>query len=282
MKLIKNSAEVFFPTGENEKEALEKITHMAIGAHQDDIEIMAYDGIAKCFGNNENKFFAVIATDGAGSPRSGIYEKYSDDEMKNIRKNEQKKAAIVGEYTALALLEYPSSEAKDKKDTALTKELEYLILTSRPEVIYTHNLADKHDTHVAVAIRTIKAIRNIPPEMRPQKLYGCEVWRGLDWLMDEDKVMFDVDKLQNIACALLEVFDSQISGGKRYDKATQGRRLANATYTDSHETDESQSRIFAMDLTPLIKDDKLDIAGYVKGYLSRFFDDVLKKIENNI
>ncbi len=279
MKLNKLNAQIFIPDGTDEEKSIETTTHMAIGAHQDDIEIMAYDGIAKCFGSDTNHFFAVIATDGAGSPRSGIYTGYTDEDMKEIRKIEQKKAAFIGEYTALAMLDYASSEAKDSSETSLTTDLENLILAANPKVIYTHNLADKHDTHVSVAVRTIKAIRNLPKEKRPEKLYGCEVWRDLDWMMDEDKEMLDVDRFPNLASALVEVFDSQITGGKRYDKASVGRRLANATYAASHATDTSEAMTFAMDLTPLVKDDTLNIKEYVLGYIDRFSRDVESKID---
>ena len=51
------------------------------------------------------------------------------------------------------------------------------------------NLVDKHDTHVAVVLRVIAAIRQMPPDIRPEKLYGCEVWRDLDWMLDSDKVV---------------------------------------------------------------------------------------------
>ena len=67
-----------------------------------------------------------------------------------------------------------------------------LIGEARPAVVYTHNLADKHDTHVAVALRTLAAIRSLPADVRPAAFYGCEVWRDLDWMVDEDKVAFDV------------------------------------------------------------------------------------------
>jgi hypothetical protein len=39
----------------------------------------------------------MILTDGAGSPRTGIYENYTNEEMKNIRITEQKKAAFAGD-----------------------------------------------------------------------------------------------------------------------------------------------------------------------------------------
>ena len=278
MKFRNPKAQLCIPDGTDEEAAVKKITHMAIGAHQDDVEVMAYDGILKCYDSDDKHFFAVIATDGAGSPRSGRYSSYSNEEMKDIRKEEQIKAAKIGKYTALAMLDYPSRIAKDASNDNMTEEIKELILAAQPDVIYTHNLADKHDTHVAVGLKTIKAIRMLPQAVRPKKIYGCEGWRSLDWMNDDDKAVFDVDGNKKLASDLVEVFDSQVAGGKRYDKASIGRRLANATFFASHDTDTSQALIFAMDLTPLIEDDGLDIKEYVAEYIDRFEKDVLGRV----
>jgi LmbE family N-acetylglucosaminyl deacetylase len=251
---------------------------MGISAHQDDLEIMAYHGILECFSRDDCWFAGIVATNGAGSARSGLYKNYSDEDMQTIRKEEQKKAAFTGEYAAVMLLDYPSSQIKNSKYSSAKDEIRKLIELAQPDTIYTHNLADKHDTHVSVALRVVSAIRELPKNKRPKKLLGCEVWRSLDWLLDEDKTVLDVSSQENLAASLLGVFDSQISGGKRYDLATAGRRLANATYFESHGVDQSSSLIFAMDLTPLILDRKLDISWYVQEYLQRFTQDVSAKI----
>lgn len=279
MKFVKTGAELFIPDGKPIEEAIKRTTHMAISAHQDDIEIMAYHGILQCFGTSDKWFSGVVVTNGSGSPRDDIYAKYTDDEMQKIRKHEQKKAAYVGEYGAMALLNYTSAEVKDSKNNAVVNELKELIDAARPEVIYTHNPTDKHDTHVAVTIRVINAIRMLPTDRRPQRVYGCEVWRALDWLNNEDKVLFDVSAHPNIAAAVLGVHDSQICGGKRYDLATEGRRRANATYAESHGTDNAQALNYAMDLTPLIINDIMDIGQYIKGYVDRFYSDIKNRIE---
>ncbi len=282
MQFKNNEAEIFIPDNKPVDEAVERTTHMAISAHQDDIEIMAYDGILKCFGQNDKWFFSVIATNGAGSPRDDIYASYTDEQMMKIRKLEQKKAAYVGEYGACAMLDYPSLAVKDPMNKDLVCELKELIKLARPEIIYTHNPADKHDTHVAITLRVIEALRELPNEYLPQKLYGCEVWRALDWINDDEKVYFDVAGHPNIAAAVLAVHDSQICGGKRYDLATAGRRAANATYAQSHGTDNSSSMIYAIDLTPLVQDKNLDVLSYVKGYIDRFRQDVTSKISKLI
>ena len=117
---------------------------------------------------------------------------------------------------------------------------------------------------------------------RPGRVLGCEVWRGLDWMPDEEKVVQDLSAHENLAAALNGIFDSQIAGGKRYDLATLGRRRANATFFASHATDAAQMLAFAMDLTPLAHDDTLDIAGYVTGFIDRFKADVTSKLRKRL
>ena len=282
MHLKNNGAEFFIPDGMPVDEAVGRTTHLAISAHQDDIEIMAYDGIGKCFGRDDQWFMAVVVTNGAGSPRNGLYADYTDERMQQVRKVEQKKAAFVGEYSALALMDYSSSSVKDPQNDDIVEELKQIILASRPEVIYTHNLADKHDTHIGTVVKVIRALRELPEEDLPDKVYGCEVWRNLDWMNDEEKVMFDVSAHPNIAAAVVEVFDSQICGGKRYDLATMGRRLGNATYSASHGTDEATALSYAMDLTPLIKDKTMDIRIYTTEYIDRFKADVYDRLNKAI
>jgi len=278
MKLKNPGAEIYIPDNLNREDAIKRTTHMAISAHQDDIEIMAYDGISRCFGREDSWFMAAVVTNGAGSPRNGLYADYSDEQMRQIRKLEQKKAAFVGEYSALALMDYSSGAVKDAANTDVSDEIRDLILAARPQVVYTHNLADKHPTHVATAIKVIRALRELSDEALPQKVYGCEVWRSLDWVNDEEKIAFDVSGHPNIAAAVLGVFDSQICGGKRYDLASQGRRAGNATYYESHGTDGASALSFAMDLTPLAADRKLDICKYITGYIDRFRDDVRRQL----
>jgi LmbE family N-acetylglucosaminyl deacetylase len=253
--------------------ALARTTHLGVAAHQDDLEIMAYHGILECFGRQDKGFAGVTVTNGAGSPRDGLYGQYTDEEMQVIRRKEQKKAAYVGEYSAHVFLDYSSGAVKDPKDSPVVADLKRIIAATKPEVIYTHNLADKHDTHVAVTLRVIQALRDLPADARPQHVYGCEVWRNLDWLNDDDKVVFDVDGHENLATSLVGLFDSQVAGGKRYDLAVMGRRRANATFLASHGVDKSTSLIYAIDLTPVM-DPKVDVKEYALGYIDRFAKEI--------
>ncbi|GIV19389.1 MAG: hypothetical protein KatS3mg023_1140 [Armatimonadota bacterium] len=278
MQLHNPGAEIFVPDGTPVEQALARTTHLAVGAHQDDLEIMAYRGILECFQREDRWFCGVNVTNGAGSPRDDLYKDYTDEMMQVVRRKEQKKAAVVGEYTAQIFLDYSSAATKDGSNPAVKEDLKKVFLATRPQIVYTHNLADKHDTHVAVTLRVIAALRELPDDAKPQQVLGCEVWRDLDWMADSDKVAMDVSAHENLAASLLGVFDSQICGGKRYDLATMGRRRAHATYAESHGVDVSTSLIYAMDLTPLIQDPSLDVGQYVQGFIDRFAQDVQARI----
>ena len=189
------------------------------------------------------------------------------------------KAAFVGDFAAQFLLDFPSGAVKDGANEGPVNDLAAIIEATKPEVVYTHNLADKHDTHIGVTLKTIAALRKVSADAKPKAVYGCEVWRDLDWLVDDDKVAFDVSERENLQMALVGIFDSQIAGGKRYDLATLGRRRAHATYHQSHGVDETTGITFAMDLTPLVEDESLDPLAFVQGYLDRFVSDVSERVK---
>lgn len=278
MKFALAAAEAYVPDGTDVSKACGRTTHLAVGAHQDDLEIMAFDGIIQCFQQADRWFSAVVVTNGGGSPRTGLYASLTDEEMMAVRRTEQKKAAMIGDYSVQVLLNHPSGSVKDGANTDVVNDLYAILDAMRPEVVYTHNLADKHDTHVGVTLKLIAAARRMPPGARPRKIYGCEVWRDLDWMHDPDKVVFDVSAHENMQAALLGVFDSQIAGGKRYDLATLGRRRAHATYFASHNVDAATGINFGMDLTPLMQDDTLSPRALFRSYVRNFSEEVEERL----
>ena len=282
MKLHNPTADIFVPDGQPVAAALSRITHLGIGAHQDDLEFMAFHGIVSCFACQDKWFGGVTCTNGSGSSRTGPYAHCTDAQMMAIRRQEQKTAAVIGQYGAMLQLDYPSSAIKSSTDTALRDDLQQIIAAAQPEIVYTHNLADKHDTHIGVVVAALEAMRALPREQRPKKVWGCEVWRNLDWLPDAEKVVMNVSGRDNLAAALNGVFDSQIAGGKRYDLATSGRRSANATFFESHATDQATQLIFGMDLTPLVVDESKDIVDFVGALIKVLETDVRKKLSSRL
>ena len=272
------TAEIYIPDNEPEENALERTTHLCFVAHQDDIEIMAAQPIIECFQQKDKWFTGVVVTDGRGSPRNGLYEKYSDDEMRLVRFKEQRKAAVVGEFAAQVMLDFPSKIVKDASRMEPVDDILAILRATKPKVVYTHNLADKHDTHVAVALRVVEALRKLDPAERPERAVGCEVWRALDWMVDSDKVTMNLSDHENLQYALLGVFDSQIAGGKRYDLASMGRRRANATYFESHGVDATTGLSYGMDMTPLMIDPSLNPADFAAQFIQRFANEVQERV----
>jgi LmbE family N-acetylglucosaminyl deacetylase len=272
------TADTFVPDGRPFEDALRRTTHLAVGAHQDDIEIMAYNGIASCFGRSDRWMTGVTVTNGAGSARTGVYADFTDEQMMQVRRREQRKAAFVGDYAAQVQLDYTSSQVKDPKVGEVVEDLFSIFQVAQPQVVYLHNPADKHDTHVAVCLRALEALRRLPAEQQPEQVYGCEVWRSLDWVHDQDKVVLSASAYPNLAAALVGLYDSQISGGKRYDLATAGRRLANATYLESHATDVESAVTYAVDLKPLLESPTLSVEEFMFTYMERFFEDVRDRL----
>jgi len=279
MKFSLPSADVFVPDGLAPTAALARITHLCIGAHQDDIEIMAHAGITDCFDSNDEWFGGIVATNGAGSPRTGAYSNFTDEQMQVARREEQRQAAKLGRYGIQIQLGHPSTSVKSAAAAnALRADLTTIFSQCSPRVVFLHNPADKHDTHVGLLLRCLEALRERPSDQRPARVLGCEVWRDLDWLIDADKVALDAGQRPELADQLLKAFDSQISGGKRYDLATLGRRLAHATFPTSHATDRFAGITWAMDLTPLLSDNPKSIADYALAYVDRLREDIATRL----
>jgi len=278
MKFHLETAEVYVPDLEPVEQAFSRTTHLCFAAHQDDIEIMAAQPIVECFQQKDKWFTGVVVTDGRGSARNNLYENYSDDEMRLVRFKEQRKAAVVGEFAAQVMLDFPSKVIKDAARNEPVEDILKILRATKPKFVYTHNLADKHDTHVGVALRVIEALRRLDQAERPAMLVGCEVWRALDWMSDSDKVTMDLSNHENLQFALLGVFDSQIVGGKRYDLASMGRRRANATYFESHGVDATTALSYAMDMSPLMSDTTKDPVVFAQDFIQRFAQDVNDRI----
>lgn len=286
MHFSQASADVFVPDATDTRcptDVLAGVTHLCIAAHQDDIEVMAHSAICDCLDNPEQfRFGGVVVTNGAGSPRTGPYAAFTDTEMQLIRRDEQRRAASIGKYAIQIQLAHPSDHVKipgSPGHTSVLHDLDTVLAACKPQFLYLHQPADKHDTHIAVLLCCLSALRRLPSGQRPPKVLGCEVWRDLDWLPDKAKVALDSGRRPELAQDLLRAFDSQVTGGKRYDLATAGRRLANATFNTPHATDQFSGITWAMDLTPLLTEPAVDIASFTLDHIDRLRDETESRLK---
>ncbi|MES2693381.1 MAG: PIG-L family deacetylase, partial [Verrucomicrobiota bacterium] len=232
-------------------------------------------------GRRDRFFTGVVMTNGAGSARTGRYASTTDAEMQQIRKQEQRTAADIGKYNLQLQLSHPSSDVKRAGHPGVSADLTAIFAgcAQTVQTVYLHQPCDKHDTHVACFLRSLEAIRALPRDQRPKRVIGVEGWRDLDWLADADKIPMDASPNPALADELVKVFESQIAGGKRYDLAALGRRVANATFFASHSTDAATSLSFAMDLTPLVQDEMLSPLDFALKHVDRLRSDVATRLK---
>ncbi len=254
-------------------------THLGIGAHPDDVEFMVWQGILQCYQDEHHRFASIVITNGQGSSRVGPYAHYSDEQMVAVRREEQHRVADAGGYSVSVSLGYTSAELRQTAVDNVCADLQELLRLMRPQVIFTHNLADRHDSHVATVLRVVRALRELGEEYYPQRFLGYEVWRSLDWLTGEDRQMGDVSARPNLMRALMGLYDSQIAGGKSYDLANFGRRQGNATYNDAYHADASSMLELSMDLRPLLLDASLDPIAYFEALNDNFRRDVRDRMQ---
>lgn len=264
--------EKFVPASAGDKD----VKFLAVSAHKDDMEMFAFDGIVRS-ARGEGGFVGVVLTDGGACPRAPQFAGVSDEDMAELRSAEQKRAAETGGYNALYLFEESSAAVKERRASLVDGVETVLREYPRLKALYLHNPFDRHSTHVGAFCVAMDAVRRLPEDMLPEKIYGCEVWRDLDWVPDSEKVVFDVSGSEGFASDLMASFATQ-NAVKRYDIAALARRKAHATFGKSHEGDTATALIYAVDLTPLARGTDADTEAYVRDMLRHFDEDMHREV----
>jgi LmbE family N-acetylglucosaminyl deacetylase len=278
MKFRAPGSLVYVPGADAVSLALERTTHLGIAAHQDDLEIFAFHGIVE--GRAEGQAFTGLTlTTGSSGPRAMQFLRLGDSEMSSVRRQEQMAAADLGAYSAMVFLDYPSPVVRDLDDSAPSLDLEDVLRLTRPKVVYTHALSDRHATHVAVTKRVADAILALEPSQRPERLLGCEVWGDLDWVPAPFRVELDVSSEAELARSLIEVFASQLGTDKRYSVATLGRRAAHATFARSDASDAALGITLAMDMSALLGENPPEPRALLAEMLDAFRSETLERLE---
>jgi len=276
---MKTKPSFLVPDKQSPQIARERTTHIGIGAHPDDLEIMALHGILNCYGSRDQWFGGITCSTGAGSIRQGEMSGINIDELTLMRRKEQDEAARIGRYSFIAQLGLESAEIHQVHPNPLIPLLLPILQQCRPEIVYTHNPADKHPTHIAVLKAVLQTLRMLPKDHRPKRLLGCEVWRNLDWVSDDQKIVLDIVDPEQLATRLISVYQSQIAAGKHYDKAIEGRRRANVTFFQSLSQDAAEQAIYAIDMTSLLESNHMSLADFISPYLDHFKNEVLSSLE---
>jgi LmbE family N-acetylglucosaminyl deacetylase len=254
---------------------LGRTTHLCIVAHSDDAEIMAYPYIDACFKAEDHFLTVCVITNGNLANKGRQYARYTDEDYIEIRRCEQQKAAIIGEYNAVIFLDLDSATVKSAVSDTSTRLIRDCLMATKPSFICTHNVFDVHATHKAVLRHTLTALKQTRELFEPKALIGFETWGSLDWLPKNYKLIFDCSHHQNLQRALIGVFDSQISRDKCFDEATMGRRMANATFSQPLGKDAYRFAALGIDQMPLLQNE-CSVSGFVDAILETFRQEVLQ------
>jgi LmbE family N-acetylglucosaminyl deacetylase len=198
--------------------------------------------------------------------------------MRALRRDEQREAARRGGYAVAVQLDHPSTSVKSGAAPEVVRDLAAVLAATRPGIVYTHNPMDAHVTHLGVCAAAIDAIRALPPAERPARVFGCEGWRGLDWLSDTDKTWLDLGSDDAAWSHLIGAFASQVESGRPYHEGALGRARANGVFREAREIGGRERLWLAVDLTPLTRDDGEDLADFVRERLDRFAREVIEAL----
>lgn len=271
-------AVVHVPGGGDVLDVLAATTDLGVVAHPDDLELLLAAPVLACRDDPARSFCGVVCTDGAGSVRPPELAHLDDGAFVARRAAEQVAAAEAAGMGAVVLLGLSSDAVRGTGSPreAFVGSLAALAAACRPEVVHTHDPADTHRSHVAVATGIVSALRRLAFDRRPGRLVGWEGWRDLGWVAEDRIVRGDLTGRVDDAMDLARHHASQL-GPKRYDAAVAGRWQANATFAAQREADGAAALARGVDLTPLLDDD-VDPAAFVAGLARSFGDSVAEGV----
>jgi LmbE family N-acetylglucosaminyl deacetylase len=248
----------YSPQGLSPTEAKSRVRVLAVGAHPDDLEFMCLEPIARC--RTKKNFGGLIVTSGSGSLRAPEHANLSASEFAEIRWEEQKKAARLGDYAFVDSLNVESGTLREVSGLArLADTLENYLADLNLESLYMHQPFDRHASHVRVCFALLEALRRLPKSKRPKQILGCEVWRNLDWSPKSSKQLRPLTRADlELQVLLAEVFVSQANPktAKNYVEALVGRKTANAVFQEGLTQDSGVAVEVFVDLAPWV-DSKL-------------------------
>ena len=245
---------------------------LAIMAHHDDIEIGAHHWAYNSYVSGERDFFGVVLADGAGKkPRVKKYQNYSTHRMANLRNDEQELAADLGQYGGVWMLSHPSSRLYNQTNLNALEELRKIVLSTRPEIIITHNPLDLHPTHISTFHHVVQTVVDLPPRAKPKFLYGTEGWGDVTrWFISHGRKV----GMKSINCSSSLPFLQMILGAFKsqneimsYDEAVPDMIRARANLMNPYRKSGSKGVQVVFDMSKLIYG-KLTINQYYQNLLN--------------
>jgi LmbE family N-acetylglucosaminyl deacetylase len=245
----------YSPQGLDPNEARARTRILAIGAHPDDLEFMCLEPIARSL--SHGSFGGLIVSSGSGSIRSPQHAQLSSADYSELRWSEQKEAARIGNYSFVDSLNLDSGPLRSPEGfEELVGKLKNYLLGFELDEIYLHQPFDRHPTHVRSCFAALEALRRLPQPKRPAHVFGCEVWRNIDWIPASKKTLRPLGQKElELQVRLAQVFESQADpmSAKNYVQALVGRKTANAVFQEGLTRDAGIAQEVYFDLNNWVK-----------------------------
>ena len=163
---------------------------LIVASHPDD-EVLGMGGTIKKLSKNKNQIKIVIMATGIAARRSINYKnspKYSTNktenqimnkQIKKLKQDAEKSSKIMG-VNDIEFLNFPDNEMDTISNLELTKSIEKIIHTFKPEVVYTHTPHDINVDHIACYRAVLTATRP-KKNTKVKRVYAFEVPSSSEW-----------------------------------------------------------------------------------------------------
>jgi LmbE family N-acetylglucosaminyl deacetylase len=151
---------------------------LVVAAHPDD-EVLGCGGAIARRAAMGDEITIVLLAEGVMS-RAGKGDKTSyRREVKKLRRNSQKAAAILGAKQVVHF-DFPDNRMDGVDFLDIVKTVEECLERYRPEVLYTHHVGDLNVDHTLVAKAVLTAARPLPRSL-VSEIYSFEVLSSSEW-----------------------------------------------------------------------------------------------------
>ena len=147
---------------------------LVVAAHSDD-EVLGCGGTIAKLTASGIKVSVMFMTNGVGARCDGI-----SAQAEHFRAENSRKAAAIMGVSQVKQLDFPDNAMDTVPLLEVSREIESLIDTSTPQIVFTHYLNDLNIDHSVVARATLTATRPIAGSP-VKRIFGYEVNSSTEW-----------------------------------------------------------------------------------------------------
>ncbi len=182
---------------------------MGFAVEAGEIEVISSAHISDILCEGNRSFVGVITRTPHDVLPCGDYEAYSENDMVSVRLHESIKAANIGSYQALYLLNDGELEEVNEE---LVNDYYDLLFTYKPDIVYTYSPLDRNKEHI-ISLKALLLALSKLEDYFPEHIYAVH-FDGEGYIFDEEDIVhLDVDSRYDIINSMLSVYVSLSEAG---------------------------------------------------------------------